>query len=108
MFKHLAPLLLLFSLMACGGPESGEVYSKDYLPESIAYRTVQDYQLQPYYDPNLKMWTTRQVWIGSHEEPYTEAECYEIRFRDDDGNTGADCVGKTRWDSLSIGTWYTR
>lgn len=108
MKKILVALAFLFTLTACGGPESGTVYAKEYIPAHTAYRTVQDYMQQAYYDPNLKMWTTRQVWMGSHKESYVEPECYWVKFKNDEGDKGDDCVGQDRYNSINEGDHFEK
>lgn len=109
-------LCLALFLTACGGPDAGRVYSKNYYPEH--YKTVQvnDYaylcQMEYVYHANGGKGGYQNVCsnrlVGSHPEQRVEPACYEIKFKDEEGNKGDDCVGKDTYNSLEIDDWYEK
>jgi hypothetical protein len=98
--------LVLLTLFTACGVKAGEVYDKSYHPSETYYVMVDDYMQQPYYDPNLKQWMNRQVWIGQHQEQRTRPECYQVKFQNDDGDKGDNCVSADEYETIDIGDWY--
>jgi hypothetical protein len=105
MVKFIACLLALFVFTACGASE-GEVYDKDHIAAYTSYETVSDYIVVCSYDPNLKINTCKNQWVGSHEEPRSHKECFQVKFRNADGDTGKKCVSEYKWNEIDVGDWY--
>ena len=92
---------------ACG-PESGTVYAKQFTPGHYTTEQVADYIPICQYDPNLKMTTCRQQFIGYHDSQRWHDDCYALFFKNDEGDKGDDCVPQSTYDSTDIGDFYSK
>ena len=104
MRKTVAALVaaLLFTLAACGA-SAGEVYDKTHHEGYYKTVMVDDYIWLPKADGTLE-----QRWVGQHEEQRWVEECYELKFKNDSGDKGDDCVSETTFDNTDLGDWYAK
>jgi hypothetical protein len=110
----LALSLALF-LTACG-VDAGNVYAKNYYPEHYKTVSVDDYaylcQYEYDYMANGGKGGYRNVcknrWTGSHNEQRVVPACWEVKFKNEEGDKGKQCVGQETYDNLEIGDWYEK
>ena len=104
--------VLLFVLTACGAV-SGDVYYKHYDDADVVTNYVQDYRQEctPTYSTagtGTGGSSCRQVWVGSHPVQTYYPECYRIKFRNDEGDTGSDCISALEFDRIKVGDYYSK
>ena len=97
-----AAVVLGFVLSACGA-SAGEIYDKDYVPAS-SHDVWQDDSILICDGKGV----CRQQPMGGHWVTVYDPECYEVKFRNDEGKKGKDCVSESEYDSLDIGDWYEK
>ncbi len=103
-----------FALTSCGlGPVTeGEVIEKEYKPAKKWTEKVKDYDTKCKSSTkrvNGKTKTVRdckKVFDGYDKVKRSRKACYQVEFKNKDGDEGEDCVSKDKYDSLEIGDWY--
>lgn len=107
-------ILAMFSMSACA-PDSGNVYAKEY--HEGYYKTVSvddyhyscNYEYDPFKGENGGFRNVcKDRWVGSHNEQRWVEECYEVKFKNEDGDKGDDCVGRDRYEALNIGDFFEK
>lgn len=111
MKKALAILACFFIFAACGA-DDGTIYDKQHHEGYYKTVSVDDYMYlcTPQYDPvsGSVRNDCRNQWVGSHNEQRWVEECYEIKFRNSDGDEGSDCVGEALYNDLDLGDYYKK
>lgn len=111
-----AIVVAVLAFAGCSMVTEGTVYSKEYIPSrswttteptytyscQTRYRSVYmngKTSQQPYQDCQNSL-------VGWHQEKHFKRECFKVKFRNSDGDTGSDCVSKEEFDSINKGDFY--
>jgi hypothetical protein len=107
MLKFIAGIVVFlaaFFVIGCGGPDSGEVFGKQYEPSRTWVSTYPVAAGQSCYGTGTSRYcTTNYIYV-----PYTnyDDEDWKLHIRDDKGDEGWVYVDQTTYHETKIGDWY--
>lgn len=114
MIAVISAFILCFTV-ACG-VNAGAVYDKELIPAKDWDAQEPDYRYSCQYEYGYNPMTGKyefanickdrqEGWKTVHHH---EDACYRLKFKNEDGDKGDDCVSVGKYDSVSIGDWYEK
>ena len=109
-----------FALTACGAPEAGTVYDKEFTPAKTWTEMVDvteeecewETKTKTYYvSGKSKTKTVREldcedVVVGQEEVEKSSPDTWVLHFKDEDGEQGSAEVSEDVFNATEVGDWY--